>query len=110
VSLGGLLEFNLIDGFASQLLNSNTFTLLTSTRTLSGSFSNVTDGERLTTENGQDSFIVNYGPGSLYPSDSVVLSNGISVVPEPSACYLALAAGVVLLYSRRRIGGLYSQK
>jgi len=33
-----------------------------------------------------------------------------SVVPEPSACYLALAAGVVLLYSRRRIRGLYSQK
>lgn len=42
---------------------------------LSGVFSNIADGQRLETSDGGASFIVNYGAGSPYGADNLVLSD-----------------------------------
>ena len=42
---------------------------------LFGVFRNVTTGQRLTTADGVGSFVVNYGPGSVFNQNQIVLSN-----------------------------------
>ena len=44
--LDGTLELSFIDGFQSSIQNTNTFNILTSDQTLTGSFSNVASGAR----------------------------------------------------------------
>ena len=52
---------------------SETYTILTAA-TLTGSFANVANGQRLTISDGLGSFVVNYGAGSAFTPNHVVLS------------------------------------
>lgn len=52
---------------------SETYAILTAA-TLTGSFANVANGQRLTTSDGSGSFVVNYGASSAFTPNQVVLS------------------------------------
>jgi PEP-CTERM motif-containing protein len=94
VTLDGTLELHMLNGFQLQLDPSQTFTLLTSKDILSGAFDNVANGARLTTADGLASFQVNYGTGSSYGANNLVLSDP-QAVPEPASLML-LAGGAVI--------------
>jgi hypothetical protein len=81
--------------------------LLTSSSALSGVFSNIASGSRLATSDGGASFIVNYGAGSPYGADNLVLSDPIGAVPEPSAIALICLGGFVAFawMGRRFVAG-----
>jgi len=66
-------------------------------------FANVANGARLTTADGLASFKVNYGDGSPYGADNVVLSDPL-VVPEPASLVLFVggATGLGLVRLRKR--------
>ena len=70
--LGGQLELDMLNGFVPNA--SDTFTVLNAASGLFGVFSNVTTGQRLKTEDGLGSFIVNYGAGSAFNQNQIVLS------------------------------------
>jgi formylmethanofuran dehydrogenase subunit C len=98
---GGVLELSLINGFTPT--TDDTFTILTTSDSsfLNGSFANVADGGRLTTDDDSGSFLVQYGTGAN--SGSVVLS-GFMAVPEPGAlALLATVLPVAAIFNRRRI-------
>ena len=99
VGLDGLLELHMINGFQLQLDPSQTFTLLTSKDVLSGAFDNVANGSRLTTADGLASFQVNYGAGSPYGANNVVLSDP-QAVPEPAGLVLFAGGALALGFAR----------
>jgi T5SS/PEP-CTERM-associated repeat protein len=72
VSLGGQLQLALLNGFVPS--PGNTFTVMQAFG-VSGAFSNVAPGQRLMTIDGLGSFIVNYGPLSVFRENEIVLSN-----------------------------------
>jgi hypothetical protein len=67
-TLGGALQITISPQFQSQIQPSDTFTLI-SAQAITGHFTNVANGGRLTTADGSGSFIVNYSGSAL------VLSN-----------------------------------
>ena len=71
-SLGGQLQLALIDGFSPGV--GQAFSVLQAAN-VTGAFSNVANGQRLTTIDDLGSFQVNYGSGSVFNSTEVVLSN-----------------------------------
>jgi hypothetical protein len=77
------------------VLNSDAFTLLTADSTLSGSFTNVLNGERLTTADGEGSFLVDCGGNDL------VLS-GYEAIPEPASLTLCVLGLVAIFVSWRQ--------
>lgn len=93
LSLAGYLDLLMLNDFELQLAPDQTFTLFTS-NSLSGGFYNVANGGRLTTDDHKASFQVNYGPGSPFGANNVVLSDP-RVVPEPASLVL-FTAGAVL--------------
>lgn len=93
-TLDGLLQVGFINGFETNVLSSDTFTLLTAD-TLTGSFTNVLSGERLTTANGEGSFLVDYNGNNLVLSD-------YQAIPEPGTLALCALASFVLVAVRRR--------
>jgi hypothetical protein len=58
-------------------------------------FDNVANGARLTTADGLASFQVNYGAGSPYGANNLVLSDP-HAVPEPATLMLLAGAAAVL--------------
>jgi hypothetical protein len=98
LTLDGTLTLNFINGFQDAVTASDSFTILTSNLTLLGAFDNVANGARLDVANFPGSFQVNYGAGSPFGSQHVVLS--AFVIPEPSAALL-LALGCASLGLRR---------
>jgi len=72
-TLNGVLELDLINNFDPTA--GQTFTILESISGMTGAFSNVANGQRLTTEDGQGSFQVHYGAGSAFDPNQIVLSN-----------------------------------
>lgn len=66
-ALAGELRVALLPGFTPTPLQS--FTILSSAGTLSGAFSNVSFGSRLTTQGGEGSFLVSKSDGSVVLSD-----------------------------------------
>ncbi len=78
-ALGGRLQLNLTGGFVPTALNS--FDILRATGGITGAFANVANGQRLTTSDGLGSFRVNYGPGSEFNPDLVILSAFQASVP-----------------------------
>jgi len=95
VTLNGLLRVGFINGFATNVLNSDTFTLLTA-GTVNGAFDDVLSGQRLTTDGDEGSFLVAYSGNDLVLSD-------YEVVPEPATRGL-LVMGIGALLARRRLG------
>jgi hypothetical protein len=79
-SLNGQLQLSLINGFVPT--GAQMFTILDTVGGIGGAFSNVASGQRLTTTDGNGSFQVNYGAGSAFDPNSVVLS-AFMVVPLP---------------------------
>lgn len=73
-ALGGALQIKLSDNFQSQVEPSDTFTLV-SAQAITGHFTNVLSGARLTTVDGSGSFVVTYSGNSL------VLSNFLPANP-----------------------------
>lgn len=96
-TLAGNLSLTFINGYASIVDSTKTFTVLTSAG-LTGAFANIGTGQRLITTDGLGSFLVTYGSGT----NSLVLSQ-FQAIPEPSTyAMLALGAGIVLYTVRRR--------
>ncbi len=77
--LGGELQLALIGSFVPTA--ANTFTVLNAGGIV-GVFSNVTTGQRLTTLDGNGSFRVNYGAGSAFNNNQIVL-DAFQVVALP---------------------------
>ncbi len=98
-TLNGTLVVNFTGGFQATVTGSDTFTVVTAGN-LTGTFANVGNGQRLFTNDGLGSFVVNYGPGSAFASDSLVL-NSFVPVPEPST-YALLSLGVLVLVAAQR--------
>ena len=99
LTLAGTLTLEFANGFQNSVTGANTFTILSSNQNLLGAFANVANGARLTTADGFGSFQVNYGAGSAFGPQDVVLS---FPVPEHGTPLLALAGGAALLLRRRR--------
>jgi hypothetical protein len=79
LALAGTLSVRLINGFTPTA--GNTFTILTTQTAVSGAFSNVASGQRLSTADGSGSFIVTYS------GNNVVLSSfqaGGQPTPTPT--------------------------
>ena len=70
-ALGGALQVSTIGGF--QISSNATFVLLKATNGISGAFSNAPPGARLAVFNSGGTMKVNYGPGSPYPTNCVVV-------------------------------------
>jgi hypothetical protein len=98
LTLDGTLTLKFVNGFQDAVTASESFTILTSNQTLLGAFDNVANGARLDVANFPGSFQVNYGVGSPFGTQNVVLS--AFVIPEPSAALL-LAMGCASLGLRR---------
>jgi PEP-CTERM motif len=75
--LDGALQLGLINGFMPTALQM--FTVGVTLNPVSGAFSNVANGQRLTTLDGNGSFQVNYGPGSAFDPNDIVLSAFVAV-------------------------------
>ncbi len=103
-ALAGTLSLRFLDGFEAFVTPTTTFTVLTASGAggLTGAFANVANGAQLATSDGRGIFQVNYGAGSAFAANSVVLSNFVPV-PEPST-YVLLGVGaiVVVIVGRRR--------
>jgi T5SS/PEP-CTERM-associated repeat protein len=56
-------------------------TVVLTATSLSGQFDNAVNGQRLTTVDGLGSFIVNYGAGSAFNPNQIVLSNYLNIAP-----------------------------
>ena len=71
--LGGDLDLSLFNSFMPTA--EQTFTILDSLGPLSGDFSNISNGQRLSTVDGLGSFLVHYGQSSVFDPFHVVLSD-----------------------------------
>jgi T5SS/PEP-CTERM-associated repeat protein len=78
VALGGNLQLEMLDGFIPTA--ANRFTILDATGSITGTFANVASGQRLSTSDGLGSFIVNYGPGSPFSPNNIVLSSFLTTL------------------------------
>jgi hypothetical protein len=99
-ALDGDLLVDLVNGFGSQILQTDVFTVLTADAPLTGAFDNVASGGRVTGVDGVSTFRVNYGPGSPFDPNAVVLSDFVAI-PEPGTG-AAVCVGAAFLTARRR--------
>ncbi len=90
-----------INGFQNLVQPTDTFSLVEAF-SLSGTFENIENGERLMTSDGFGSFVVNFGTGSAYNPNQVVISNYLAI-PEASAAGLAIGSLLAGLFLRGRL-------
>jgi T5SS/PEP-CTERM-associated repeat protein len=72
-TLAGQLQLAMLGAFVPS--PSDTFTVLNAAGGIFGVFSNVTTGQRLSTSDGNGSFLVHYGPGSAFNPNQIILSD-----------------------------------
>jgi len=101
-TLGGTLSLSLLGSVGTTILPTDTFTVMRAggTAGLTGAFANIVNGGRMLTSDGGGFFTVNYGAGSAFAANSVVLSD-FQAIPEPST-YALLALGALALFLSRR--------
>jgi hypothetical protein len=100
LTLGGAaLSIAFAGGFQFFIQPTDVFVLVDAS-SLSGDFGNVLNGQRLAID-GIGSFLVNYGTGSPFDANSVVLS-GYAAVPEPGAWAMAITSILALIAIGRR--------
>ncbi|CAN0366154.1 unnamed protein product, partial [Ectocarpus sp. 4 AP-2014] len=100
-TLDGGLELSLLGGFLPS--PSDLFEIVTADD-LIGEFSNVANGGFLLSGDGLAQFTVNYGPGSAFNEDSVVLSDFVDLsIPEPAAAVLAALSVLPMVGRRQRV-------
>jgi hypothetical protein len=97
--LGGTLLLSFQNGHQFSLLPTDTFTVLTAAGVsgLTGAFANIANGQRMLTADGFGTFQINYGVGSAFAPNSLVLSDYIVVIPEPST-YALLGLGLLIVF------------
>jgi hypothetical protein len=100
LQLDGSLSVDLDPTLAAVLKPSSTLSILTSNELLTGEFSNVPSGGRLTTADGLGSFLVTYSG-----SDSVVLTD-FHTAPEPHTGTVLLCGALCSLCRFRKRSGL----
>ena len=103
VLLDGLLDLSFTNGFESLINDTEVFTLMSAASPIAGVFDNAANGGRVVTADGRYSFQVNYGPGSSFSANSVVISD-VETVPEPSTLILT-GLGLLYLAMRRQKRG-----
>ncbi len=101
VMLGGELRLAMLSNFGT-ITPGDTFAILTSTSPITGLFSNINPGQRLISDDLLASFVVNYGAGSPFGSNQVVLSDFLNLAPEPSRAMLLMLGACGLMMRRRR--------
>ncbi len=94
-TLNGTLSLSFISNFEISAQSTDTFIIVDSSA-LSGQFSNVSNGSRITTTDGLGSFIVNYSSIAVSLSD-------FQAVPEPSTWALMSLGGLLLIYHQIRL-------
>ena len=102
LSIDGELSLSLLANFDPDALD--TFTIASADSDILGAFDNVSNGSTLLTDGGEGTFIVNYGAGSAFATNSIVLSGfTVSAVPEPgtATAMFALLTGSLLVRRRR---------
>ncbi len=97
LTLAGLLDLDLINGFENLVASNDVFVLASATGPILGAFGNVASGSRVVT-NTNLSFDVWYGAGSIFDPNQLVVTG----VPEPSRAVLAMAGLLGVLMRRRR--------
>ena len=104
VTLGGDLDVALTNGFRTSITPSEQFIVMSLVPgygyTMSGSFLNVVNGQRLNTTDGSGSFLVDYGTGAY--ATEIVLTDFQANVPEPASLILLAIAIPTLLTRQRR--------
>lgn len=101
ISLDGTLGLTFCQWIGSPITSADTFPLIISSAPLTGSFDNVTNGQRLMTQDGLGSFAVYYGPNSPYGANELAIGNYLAgPIPEPSV--LAVVVVSSLMLRRRR--------
>jgi len=100
-TFNGSLAVNFTNGFASSVVPTDVFTVLTAGSPIAGSFTNVLGGARVPDGVGSGSFVVNYGAGSPFGMYTLVLTD-FQPVPEPSTWSLLSLGAVTVLYTLRR--------
>ena len=99
-TLDGLLSLSLANGFTPD--EDDIFEIIVAS-SLTGSFANVFDGGILQTADGRGEFTVNFGSGSSFNTNSVVLSSfAASAIPEPTSGSLLMLIGLAVMGRRRR--------
>ena len=81
-SLAGQLQVRLTQDFIPQMAMTDTFTLLATTGSLTGTFGNVPDGGRITTTDGLGSFQVNYTGNAVLLSNFVAAHTTVNVTGD----------------------------
>ena len=99
LTLDGLLSLSLANGFTPN--EDDIFEIITSS-SLTGNFANVFDGEILQTADGLGEFTVNFGSGSTFGANSIVLSSFANAIPEPTSGSLLMLIGLAVMGRRRR--------
>ena len=88
------LFVNITNDFQLQLKNSDTFTVAHADGGFSGMFANVANGQRLYSTDRSVSFEVNYGEGSPYGANNLVLSSAV-IIPLMSGLTFPADAGLI---------------
>lgn len=103
-TLSGTLAFQFENAFASSVQPTDTFTVLSATSPLTGSFTNVSSGGLLSGLDGSGTFQVYYGASSPFGDTNLVFT-GFTAVPEPSTMALIMLGLGILGRVRRSKSG-----
>lgn len=85
LTLGGRLLVSFLDDFENSISGDDSFEIITSDATLSGSFNNAADGARIATNDGKGTFVVTYaGQNKVTLSDFLPPPKVVSVTKMPN--------------------------
>jgi hypothetical protein len=104
--MSGLLQLSLINGFVPT--PAQTFSVLSSS-SIQGAFSNVANGQRIGTIDGSGSFLVNYGAGSAFNVNQIILSEYQAVALPGDYTHNGIVDAADYVVWRKGLGTTYTQ-